>query len=291
MAEDTEVEITIETLTGTVYELRISIFETFLGIKARIQRLEGLPVYQQVLVYNSQVLSDDACLLEQGIPDGARLQLLVAMRGGPIQTAPVTVDDGIELRYDEEEDLGQPLMFWRMWGTKKMGPPRRLKDKEKRYAQPSVCSRPSTAMRREREAMQEKVDKIKGQMREMKRWHSQQLLAQRSQGQLDSLVHQMSSHVSFGTLPRIAEGRSNVVTAQSPGLLAPRKRAQRLGRCDKCGRKTGISSSFPCRCGGSFCCKHRYAEEHSCSFDYKAAGKESLTRENPVVTAPKLPKI
>lgn len=70
----------------------------------------------------------------------------------------VTVDDGIELRYDEEEDLGQPLMFWRyacipsgalhglpwddsvglvvccrMWGTKKMGPPRRLKDKEKRY--------------------------------------------------------------------------------------------------------------------------------------------------------------
>ena len=46
-----------------------------------------------------------------------------------------------------------------------------------------------------------------------------------------------------------------------------------------------------CRCGGSFCCKHRYAEEHSCTFDYKAAGKESLTRENPVVTAPKLPKI
>ena len=41
MAEDTEVDITIETLTGTVYELRISIFETFLGIKARIQRLEG----------------------------------------------------------------------------------------------------------------------------------------------------------------------------------------------------------------------------------------------------------
>lgn len=160
----------------------------------------------------------------------------------------VTVDDGIELRYDEEEDLGQPLMFWRyacissatawtacddsvgsvvccrMWGTKKMGPPRRLKDKEKRcvcvalnvlrgyctvplcwlrYTQPSVCSRPSTVTRREREAMQEKVDKIKGQMREMKRWHSQQLLVQRSQGQLDSLVHQMSSHMSFGTLPRV----------------------------------------------------------------------------------------
>ena len=42
MAEDTEVDISIETLTGTIYELRISIFETILGIKARIQRLEGL---------------------------------------------------------------------------------------------------------------------------------------------------------------------------------------------------------------------------------------------------------
>lgn len=162
----------------------------------------------------------------------------------------VTVDDGIELRYDEEEDLGQPLMFWRYacipsplhglpwddcWfggvlqnvGNQKDGPSEETKRQgEKvrvcgpeccvrflyctpvplcwlRYAQPAVCSRPSTVMRREREAMQEKVDKIKGQMREMKRWHSQQLLAQRSQGQLDSLVPQMSSHVSFGTLPRV----------------------------------------------------------------------------------------
>lgn len=117
--------------------------------------------------------------------------------------------------------------------------------------------------------MQEKVDKIKGQMREMKRWHSQQLLARRSQGQLDALAHEMSNHISFGTLPmvrpsckcvlpmscshhwvllcpQITEGRSNV-TVQSPGLLAPRKRVQRVGRCDECGRKTGISSSFPCR--------------------------------------------
>ena len=42
MAEDTEIDLAIETLTGTIYELRISIFETILGIKARIQRLEGL---------------------------------------------------------------------------------------------------------------------------------------------------------------------------------------------------------------------------------------------------------
>lgn len=58
-------------------------------------------------------------------------------------------------------------------------------------------------MRREREAMQEKVDKIKVQMREMKRWHSQQLLPRRNKGQLDTLAHEMSAHRSFGTLPRV----------------------------------------------------------------------------------------
>ena len=45
------------------------------------------------------------------------------------------------------------------------------------------------------------------------------------------------------------------------------------------------------RCGGMFCAVHRYAESHSCTFDYKAEGRRMLARNNPVVTAPKLPKI
>ena len=45
------------------------------------------------------------------------------------------------------------------------------------------------------------------------------------------------------------------------------------------------------RCGGLFCAIHRYAESHSCTFDYKAEGRQMIARNNPVVTAPKLPKI
>lgn len=129
--------------------------------------------------------SATVCICLVRIPDGARLQLLVAMRGGPIQTAaggsddrcvcvctcvsqvthnrpigymplPVPMDDGSELRYDDDdEDTGQPLVFCRyvcvqlalfgspcaycvscdrcrMWGTKIM-PVKRVKDKEIRY--------------------------------------------------------------------------------------------------------------------------------------------------------------
>lgn len=44
MAEDGEertMELTIEALTGTVYDLCVSPYETILGIKMKVQRLEG----------------------------------------------------------------------------------------------------------------------------------------------------------------------------------------------------------------------------------------------------------
>lgn len=44
MAEDSDdrtIELTIEALTGTVYDLCVSPYETILGIKLKVQRLEG----------------------------------------------------------------------------------------------------------------------------------------------------------------------------------------------------------------------------------------------------------
>jgi AN1-type zinc finger and ubiquitin domain-containing protein 1 len=78
------IELTIEALTGTVYDLCVSPFETILGIKMKIQRLEGIPVYQQQLVHGNTELHDELCLEEYSIGSGAQLKLLVAMRGGPI---------------------------------------------------------------------------------------------------------------------------------------------------------------------------------------------------------------
>lgn len=40
--EDQVIDLTIEALTGTVYDLCVSPFETILGIKTKIQRLEGV---------------------------------------------------------------------------------------------------------------------------------------------------------------------------------------------------------------------------------------------------------
>ncbi|XP_015281137.1 PREDICTED: AN1-type zinc finger protein 4 [Gekko japonicus] len=61
--------------------------------------------------------------------------------------------------------------------------------------------------------------------------------------------------------------------------------------CCFCGKKTGLATSYECRCGNNFCATHRYAETHSCTYDYKNAGRRYLQEANPVVSTPKLPKI
>ena len=39
-------------------------------------------------------------------------------------------------------------------------------------------------------------------------------------------------------------------------------------RCKSCNKKLALTA-FNCRCGDYYCSKHRHAEEHNCSYDYK----------------------
>lgn len=63
-----------------------------------------------------------------------------------------------------------------------------------------------------------------------------------------------------------------------------------VNRCSGCKRKVGLTG-FRCRCGDMFCSEHRYSDRHDCSYDYKAAGREAIARENPVVRAAKILKV
>ncbi|XP_021394623.2 AN1-type zinc finger protein 4 isoform X1 [Lonchura striata] len=88
-------ELFIETLTGTCFELRVSPFETVISVKAKIQRLEGIPVSQQHLIWNNMELKDDYCLDDYNISEGCTLKLVLAMRGGPVNTRRVPLKDPI----------------------------------------------------------------------------------------------------------------------------------------------------------------------------------------------------
>ncbi|XP_053438374.1 AN1-type zinc finger protein 4 isoform X2 [Nycticebus coucang] len=89
-------ELFIETLTGTCFELRVSPFEAVISVKAKIQRLEGIPICQQHLIWNNMELEDDYCLNDYNISEGCTLKLVLAMRGGPINTRRVLMEDPLK---------------------------------------------------------------------------------------------------------------------------------------------------------------------------------------------------
>lgn len=518
MAEDNEeqtLDLTIEALTGTVYDLCVSPYETILGIKTKLQSLEGIPVYQQQLVYGSNELQDEFCLAEYAIPSGAQLKLLIAMRGGPIHAQRVHLDledptlmeiaefldsqagdkytvmlvrngddldtanlvrvqmheDSCEsfscspvhmseshkrvtgagneesqtehsVMRDKVKDLMAKLKKVRSYRHPPTQPltasqppssslqckptskvlildsraPSRVLHSSSRgsplsQAQFNESGRLSTAQRRLmfsceerncRHSLQPSRSKSSGKRAlrgvSSKRAHSSEeetpTLDKRhprvSGDDVDSVFCESGmtrasprppplgaqSHDSKKTAKRVRrtshmESTSSARNANDP-LLDLGERLSRLGmtssstnggvaphtgrshssttsflphvssgqgpvslttgyahsrtsatphklgqgtagslppiggakvvskhvhvgkqknRCMQCSKRVGLASTYSCRCGGMFCASHRYAEAHACTFNYKEEGRRVLARNNPVVTAPKLPKI
>jgi len=55
--------------------------------------------------------------------------------------------------------------------------------------------------------------------------------------------------------------------------------SDRPSRCcyDICKGKINIVD-FPCKCKNYYCSKHRHAEQHNCSYDYKGAQTTNLLK-------------
>ncbi|KAG6575680.1 Zinc finger A20 and AN1 domain-containing stress-associated protein 5, partial [Cucurbita argyrosperma subsp. sororia] len=86
----------------------------------------------------------------------------------------------------------------------------------------------------------------------------------------------------------VSESRRITTAADRPKPDESVKRE--VNRCSGCRKRVGLTG-FRCRCGDLFCAEHRYSDRHDCSFDYKAAGREAITRENPVVKAAKIVRV
>jgi predicted nucleic acid binding AN1-type Zn finger protein len=63
-------------------------------------------------------------------------------------------------------------------------------------------------------------------------------------------------------------------------------------RCSFCNKKLKVIS-YSCKCGGSFCAKHRYTHTHNCTSLNKKQEqyKKILENNNPVVNHSKVIKI
>jgi hypothetical protein len=71
-----------------------------------------------------------------------------------------------------------------------------------------------------------------------------------------------------------------------------KEEAKRPKRCQHadCNKKL-VLTDFACKCKQFYCAAHRFSTAHSCSFDYKATGKDQLTKQLAEVKASRLEKI
>ena len=90
--------------------------------------------------------------------------------------------------------------------------------------------------------------------------------------------------------PSPADSLKGGLQGTEPPLLAAEAKKKTRNRCSVCKVKVGVIG-FPCRCGGTFCSVHRYANEHACSFDYREHGQEEIRKNNPQVVGEKIQKI
>jgi len=75
--------------------------------------------------------------------------------------------------------------------------------------------------------------------------------------------------------------------AEDDDTPEPPKKQANTSRCFTCNKKIGLLG-FKCKCEFFYCAEHRYSDKHACAFDYKAQGKELLTRANPVIAPKKI---
>ncbi|XP_039275467.1 AN1-type zinc finger protein 4 [Nilaparvata lugens] len=90
----------------------------------------------------------------------------------------------------------------------------------------------------------------------------------------------------YGKVPTVKGSQTSLYDTR-----VKKKKKEAKARCTVCRKRLTIISTYTCRCGNIFCSIHRYSEAHDCDYDYKEEGRRILEQNNPLIRAPKLPKI
>eukprot|EP00128_Syssomonas_multiformis_P008945 Colp12_sorted_trinity150504_noHs@19068 len=99
----------------------------------------------------------------------------------------------------------------------------------------------------------------------------------------------LAKRVTSEVKPPVTAGSATSEPPKSP--LKPEQTNK--GRCWTCKAKVPLvqQETNRCKCGYVFCDKHKFAEHHSCEFDYRADGRQLISEKNPVIVGDKIQKI
>lgn len=104
----------------------------------------------------------------------------------------------------------------------------------------------------------------------------------------DRLHDQIMSEV-FG--PRGASIFKSPVLEPAVPSVTSSSQLTGASHCHCCGIKCKLAQRFQCKCGHTFCPSHRYYDQHSCTYDFRAKDLAAVERANPKVVKAKLEKL
>ncbi|KAJ4748188.1 A20/AN1-like zinc finger family protein [Rhynchospora pubera] len=107
---------------------------------------------------------------------------------------------------------------------------------------------------------------------------------------LSQLTEKAEANNSVAITTEISKPAQSDQKKETDSLKSTIGSIKSIHRCMICRKRVGLTG-FRCRCGDLFCGAHRYSDTHDCSFDYKAAGRAEIMKNNPVVRAAKIIKI
>jgi len=324
--------IYIEALTGQLYELRCSPLENIWSIKGRLQRLEGIPISQQHMIWSGEELKDSSIIHEVGIKNSSKLRLVVSMRGGPVNTR--VIDDELEEVEGEIAVVvvkeGEKVTVFRLPSS--VSPGSGALSTAKLHHSNLHTSLSSHQVATKGESSTKFASSFSDRQRHVDNKKTYQTmetirnkLNQKKRNQLPPLAARVKEPLAEvrrpvgereGAFPSIAPNeykvpvpnvhsaflkRYGLQPAQKnataplepvPPLNPPTSKKPTRPRCAKCGKRLALTEQYECRCGLKYCTRHRYAEEHSCQFDYQKEQQQKLRQTNASsLQTPKLPKI
>ncbi len=97
------------------------------------------------------------------------------------------------------------------------------------------------------------------------------------------------AHLPMDLVESIGEQHTPTASESDHGPDGTRRKRKKP-MCSACDRKL-MWTDMPCRCGHIYCPRHRHAEDHSCTYDYKGNEKLRLKVLHPCVRPKKLVRI